>query len=245
MKVDIHSHIVYGLDDGSISLSESLQMLEAAKSAGISYIISTPLYLEGVFDCSDYDNKFEIVQQKAQNIGITLLKGAEIIYSDDLLENDIDPSYLIGGKYLIIQLRYLGLGKFLEYIDKKIKQGIIPIITHVESYRYLRMNISLIRKLKTMGCRIQLNSGSLIGVYGWLTQKYARSILKSGLVDYIATGTHSMKGYLDPYEKAYQKAHKLIGREKAYILYEDNPTCLVYDILGEDRQSQKGGIEVE
>ena len=245
MKVDMHSHVIYAIDDGAITLIESMQMLEAAKSAGISVIVATPHYQEGLFDCPDYDKKFQEIANAAQNIGITLLRGAEVAYSDALLEKDVGEEYTIGGKYILLELPYLRKPGFEEYLHKKLDSGIIPIIAHAERYWYFKSNLKLLRSLRKMGCKIQVNSGSLINVYGYGNMLFARSLIKKGLVDYIATGCHSMKGYLDPYENAYKDVVRMIGREKAYRLFEDNPTRLVYDVMGVEQDLDIGGIKVD
>lgn len=245
MKIDIHSHIIYDIDDGAIDLVESVQMLEAASSAGIACIVATPHYLEGVFDLKEYDEKFGAVSEKANEIGLVLIKGAEIQYNDDLLHMEISKLPLIGTSYAFISPMTKQMGQLEVFLQKLIDNGITPILSHIERYNYLAKNSKLLKQLKKNGCKFQVNSGSLIGVYGNNKLKYSKRLMKKGLIDYVATGSHSFKGYLDPYDIAYQKAKKLLGREKAYRLFEDNPSRLIHEVTGKKLVYSIGGISVD
>lgn len=196
--VDIHSHILPGIDDGPVTIAESVQMANIAYKQGICTIVCTPHAQR------DYDKligvateKKQLLQDKLINYGIpvTLHLGFEVLVCEPLMQyGDLNRlSFQMGGRpYVLLEFGHAKFPGFLDEILYLLKtENIRPILAHPERYAYLQDNITFIRNLKDRGVLMQINAGSVTGEYGQAVQLFVRKIIKSGLADYLATDMHS------------------------------------------------------
>ena len=185
---DIHSHILFSLDDGSYSIEESLELLKKMKSLGYNNIILTPHYIKG----SDYNannerkrNNFYLLKEaiKEQNLNINIYLGNEIFITDnipELIEQD-EISSLNHTRYLLIEFPFHNQILNLEDIIYEIKlKGYIPVIAHPERYTYFQDNYDLVEELKDMDVLFQCNYSSIIGYYGHSAEKRHRGVAHQG-----------------------------------------------------------------
>lgn len=203
--IDIHSHILPGMDDGSENMEETLEMLRIAQDEGITDIIATPHYKSGRFraDAGKLHAVLDEVRQRAgeQGIHINLYAGNEIYYHSELEERLESGrlSTMNGTEYVLVEF-----SPFEEYLYIRnaayelLGMGYTPIIAHVERYACLTKKREYVKELKSMGCGIQVNAGSIVGDTGWRTAKFVKGLLKEELVDYLGTDAHDSTGRRRP-----------------------------------------------
>lgn len=207
--LDIHCHILPGVDDGSKSLQESIDMLSAAKAVGVSKIVCTPHCRGHWFQYEKTLRSFHALQPYAQDNEIELTLGFEV-YWEKLLELGfewtskltLDESnlFLLEFEQSSFPANYKGI------IEKLQNAGVDVVIAHPERYAPIQNNIAKAEELKEMGCLLQLSGDfAQAGMFS-RQRRTAVKLLKSGLVDYIASDAHCVSDYL-AFEKAIEVAN--------------------------------------
>ena len=220
---DIHSHIIFDVDDGSKDINESIALLKELKSVGFDNIIMTPHYIEGTNYCSYNDEKLTKLnilrdEVKKQNIDINLYLGNEIFINDHIVEGITENKIytLNNSKYLLFELPFhnqiLGLADIVY--EMKV-QGYIPILAHPERSRYFQENYKLVDKIKDEGLLYQCNNDNIIAYYGKEAEKLLKYMLKNEYVDYLGTDIHHInKTYVtDNFKKIEKMFNKIAGKE--------------------------------
>jgi len=199
--VDIHSHLIPGIDDGAPTMEASIGLIKDLSQLGYQKIITTPHVMAGV-----YDNTNEIVlngleevrnEIKKQSIPIDLEAGAEY-YLDEIFEQRVDdqlPLLTIGDKYVLFETGFGYEPNNLKNIIFKLNsEGYKPILAHPERYQYLHgKNIAKYIELKEMGVYYQLNITSLTGVYTKNVKSVSEKLIDEGLIDFVGTDLHNKK----------------------------------------------------
>jgi len=197
IKVDIHSHLLPGIDDGVKTIKEAVEIIKRFKILGYSKLITTPHIMS-----DSYPNNKQIITKKLQDvkealqensIEIILEAGAEY-YVDmeflQLIENDELIPFM--EHYILFETSYLAKPIILEHaINLIIKKGYIPVMAHPERYIYLHHNIQLYKELKLQGVLFQVNIKSLQDRYKTI-YKIAIKLINLGLVDFVGSDAHRM-----------------------------------------------------
>ncbi len=241
---DLHSHILYGIDDGARSLEESRRMLLQAREVGYRRIVSTRHYPNNQFKGDGEDltpsQRLEMVKSEAETLGMEVLRGAEVMISPETLmeieAGQVDT--LNGGKSVLIEFQIGSIERSgLESVRRIVEAGYSPLIAHVERYRWKRETL---RELKKLGGILQMNiRAAALGKDQW------REWLTSGLIDILATDAHRAEGR--SYELAEEIAvlKNLLGEERFKILTETNPEKLLSNeeiIRWEEKPVEKIGL---
>ena len=229
--IDIHSHIIYDIDDGCKTIEESINTLKELKSIGFSKIVLTPHYIEG----SKYQANNKIKEEKLKklkqkikenNIDIDLYLGNEIYISFDIenliLKKEIHP--IDNTKYLLIELSFYNeINKVEDYLYELKLKGYIPIIVHPERYLYFQKDYKKMDNLYESGVLFQSNYGSIIGTYGKEAKKLLKYALKKDMITFFATDIHRPNSSLiEDFDKITKKIKKITGEEKFKKLSETN-----------------------
>lgn len=200
--IDIHSHIISGIDDGSKNETMSLEMLKISENCGVKSIVATPHFMIGRFDC-EYNSVKEEVHKlkelaKENNIEIEIYYGQEVYYSKDLIKyyNDNLIGTINGTRYMLIELPMLdfNLDEVINSIYELQIRNIAPIIAHAERYKPFIKNPALINSLIDEGYLFQLNTGSLIGQFGKDVKKTAELYMQNGIYSFIGSDAHRDRG---------------------------------------------------
>ena len=227
--VDVHSHILPYMDDGSRDMEETLKMLRIAQSEGITDIIVTPHYKAGRFK-GDSRQTAELIEEvyrmmDEEGIGINLYPGHEIFYRSEL-EDKLDSGELNtmnGSEYVLVE--FSPMESFL-YIRNAMEElfgiGYHPIIAHVERYECMPKHPEYVRELKKMGCQIQVNAASVTGEVGFGCKRFVHKLLKEGLVDYIGTDAHNADRRKSALKKCAQILYKKYDKDYADALLFGN-----------------------
>lgn len=220
---DLHSHIVYDVDDGSSSVEESIELLKGLKSVGFDNVIMTPHYIEGSEYCSENEEKLEKLdilrnEVRRNNIDINLYLGNEVFINDHMVEGIENGRIytLNNSKYLLFELPFHNRIISLSDIIYEIKiQGYIPILAHPERYIYFQDNYDLVDELKEEGLLFQANFASILGYYGKGAQKLLKYMLKNEYIDFLGTDIHHIhKTYtIDNFKKIEKEFNKIAGKE--------------------------------
>jgi len=199
LRVDIHSHLIPGIDDGTTSVKESLEILKHLEQLGYQKIITTPhIMYEGYTNTKEtiLNGLVELREAiKKNKINISIDAAAEY-YVDEgfvkLLDND--ELLKISEKYILLETSYVAKPlMFEEVIFKLLSQGYIPILAHPERYRYIKNIDAEYHTLKKLGILFQVNINSFGGHYGKDAQKKALYLSKKGLIDFLGTDIHHLK----------------------------------------------------
>jgi protein-tyrosine phosphatase len=196
--IDIHSHILPAVDDGSVSLMQTRNMLKIAYEEGIHYIIATPHYGVGCRnpEKEELKKKLDLVQQEAGKIdpSYRVELGNELYYSEDIIEHlrKEKAFTLAGTRYVLVEFAkeddYLtiktGIHRLLIY-------GYLPILAHVESYESLYQNYEGIYDIIRLGGYMQMNIGSLTETRPNKRTVFCRKLLEYELIHILGTDSHS------------------------------------------------------
>lgn len=227
--IDIHSHILPGVDDGARSIEESIKILQKAADAGVTTIVATPHVLEvpSKSEWQEVSNIFNRLKQKIvqENILIEMILGAELFISPELPQSIEKNRELCinNGCYVLLELPMLEIPPFTEQIIFELQlQAMVPIIAHPERNLEIQQMPNKINGLIQKGALTQLNAGSLTGVYGRKVQKTSRTLLKKNLIHMMASDIHSLSSGSYLLIKGIDAAEKIIGREKSEQLVNFN-----------------------
>lgn len=234
--IDLHSHILFDLDDGPKTKEVTMEMLSIAVHEGIHTIIATPHYIDhfSSYEQSELYERFKDVQHliRKESIPLNLYLGNEIRYYKDLLADLTSGkfSFLASSSYLLIELPFTGPLplNLMEDFFRIIQLGYRPIIAHIERCEALMHDLSILDELVEIGCLTQLNSSSLTTTRRNL-QKKALQLVSTNRVHFIASDCHS-SGKRGPYlTDAYKIVCDHVSKEKAHLLFEEHATLLISD----------------
>lgn len=198
--MDLHTHILPGVDDGVSDIEESIGIIEEGIENGISTFILTP-HIRGEADWKKMDHikeAFNSLKKECEErkIDVVLILGAEILLTPELPDKLKDNTDVVirncKNNYLLIELPFYQLPIYTEdVLYELLLKRYIPIMAHPERYVYLETRLQYIKKWVKNGVKLQMNSGSLQGKYGARVNSFARRLLKKGLIHYIGSDTHS------------------------------------------------------
>ena len=223
--IDIHSHVIPFVDDGSRSLESSLSMLKTAEGCGVTDIICTPHYRRSMFETPRekiQENFDKLVS--ANETGVKLHLGQEIAYNPKIFEKLGSGEIMTycGTNYILLEFSYTNFIDIAGVVFESKLRGYKPVIAHIERYEYL--DIDDVEELHYNGALIQVNADSLFfgSHYHGVSHKY----LKKGFVDFIANDMHYGRRYL--MDKAYAVIKRKYGEICAKKLFIENAK----DLLG-------------
>lgn len=210
--VDNHSHVLYGVDDGIKTLEDSLKVLDFMEKAGVETLWLTPHIMEDVPNTSE-DLKGRFAELQAAYSGRIRLRLAaeymlDTLYMERLRGRDLR---LHGGDLVLVETSTWSPPIDLwDMLEETLKAGYRPLVAHPERYRYMGMNDY--ERLRKMGCQLQLNLPSIVGVYGEEPQAKAMQLLEKGWYCMFGTDCHRFRA--------------LEGQANASVLKSDTITRL-------------------
>ena len=218
--VDIHCHILPGVDDGSQTPEETKAMLQKAWDEGIQIMVATPHYHKqrGKNDIELIKKQLLLTRKLAKEVNpkMQICLGMEIYYGEDV------PELLKEGRVVSIRKsRYILVefspGDEFQYILNAVRKlqmsGHTVIIAHIERYNCLRKDISNVEYLREMGAYLQVNTGSITGSYGRSVKKFLREVLKAHLVQLVGTDAHGSERRTPKMQEAYKEVVKRCGED--------------------------------
>lgn len=240
--IDIHSHILPGIDDGSKNLEESINIIHYLEKVGITDIICTSHYVKNTkYNYNEMVRKqlLETLKQNVTNPNTKLYLGNEVYATEDMVDllEKKEISTINNSRYLLIELPLSGyLNNLQNILCELIGGGITPVIAHPERYLFLQKNKKEIKRLLEFDCLLQCNVESLTNKYGKKAKKLMNYLLKNNLVQAVATDTH-YTGNEKQLRKAYKKLKHLVGNQEYQKLVYENPLKIL------ENQEVKGNLE--
>ncbi len=227
--IDIHSHLLPGLDDGSKDLTTSLNLARDAVADGITHSLMTPHHMNGRYtnhaaDVIAATNTFQMALNEHQ-IPLTVFPAQEVRINGDLiaaLEAGDILTADAGGKYLLLEFPSNEVPAYTERIFFDIQQhGLIPIIVHPERNEGMMTDPNILYELESRGALAQVTASSYVGTFGKAVQQFAEDIVGHGLAQVFASDAHHIPGRDYEMQLAFEKLRKNYGEGKAEIFNEN------------------------
>jgi protein-tyrosine phosphatase len=238
--IDIHAHILPGVDDGAKTLKQSLQMARMAVADGIMTMVATPhLFKERAIDLSQVNDKSMILQHVEQlrqklyeeQIPLEIIPGCDFPLSFEalrLLDEGRALTINDANRYLLFELPDTSLPPATEEICFHLQsKGITPIITHPERHMIIQEMPYKLKRLIELGCLVQMTGNSLTGWFGRRVKKISQQFVKLGYVHLLATDTHDPRGRPPLLSKAFTELSRLVGENRARAMVNDIPAKIV------------------
>lgn len=237
--IDIHSHIVFDVDDGPKTIEDSRALLEESYRQGVRTIISTSHRRKGMFETPEekIEENFKQVQELAKEIAddLTILYGAEIYYTSDILDKLEQGKIprLADSQYALIEFSMITPYKEIHTaLSNVLRLGVTPVVAHIERYHCLENDEKKVRDLINMGCYTQINSSSvlkpkLFGDTYKFMKKRAQFFMEKDLVHFVASDMHNLNPRPPYMQEAYQIISKKYGESHAEQLFRKNQELLL------------------
>jgi protein-tyrosine phosphatase len=198
--VDIHSHIIPGIDDGSKNMEMTLEMLRNAEKEGIKEIVATPHYLleygeATIIEVKNYVKEINVILEN-EKIDVKVYSGQEVYFTENIIED-----YMVGNIGTLNDSRYMLIEFSMDKFDDNIfdilyelqVRDIVPIIAHPERYKFFIEKPSLINEFIAQRYLFQVNAGSITGKFGQNVKKTADLFLKNNIYNFIGSDAHNIK----------------------------------------------------
>lgn len=228
--IDIHTHILFDIDDGAKNIAESVEIIKKYYKKGIRYIVLTPHYIENGEYSTLNDIKLKKIKElrniiKAKNIDVKLYVGNEVYINKNIIKllKEQKIFTINNSRYLLIELPFINENHdTLSIIHDLVLSGITPIIAHPERYKYIQDDLSILKEYKKVGALLQVNKDSLYNKYGSKCKKTVKKILKCELADFIATDVHHSSSKMHSSFKIKRKLVSLTNKKYAKKIMIDN-----------------------
>ncbi|MCR4431969.1 MAG: hypothetical protein NUV45_13245 [Tepidanaerobacteraceae bacterium] len=241
--IDIHSHILPGIDDGSPDMETSIRMAEIAASEGIEIMVATPHFIS-----KDKEIERERVLKKTEELNeyiksrvgldIAVYPGEEVFISPDVPDLFSQGKLITlfdGGKYLLVELPMMSIPPYTkDVLHALMLKGVKPIIAHPERNREIARDMAKLRELVSLGALVQVNSLSFYGVFGREAKHAAQRIVGEGMAQFMATDCHTARAR----SPRYLKTEQILPRSLINLLMRENPEKVM---TGRDIDVSGGG----
>ncbi|MCD7828358.1 MAG: capsular biosynthesis protein [Clostridiales bacterium] len=239
MFIDIHCHILPGVDDGADSAADSFEMLEQAYNSGTTAVVLTPHYLNknrsrAGISRDDIVNAYRKIKEDTaeRNIPVKLYLGCELLCSAGISEK-IKDGHIIsinGSRYVLSEFYFNEKPEnAFAFTEELVSCGYVPVIAHPERYGFLHENPAAIGRFLDLGCLLQVNKGSPLGVYGREAEEYSKWLILNELAHCIAGDCHDTVRRNADMGDIYRWMLPIF--EKDYIMYllHDTPKRILLD----------------
>ncbi|MDD3279095.1 MAG: hypothetical protein PHG16_09495 [Lachnospiraceae bacterium] len=232
--VDIHCHILPGVDDGARNEEETREMLKTAYEQGTRTIVATPHYYPNVGESRSYKIRSAYDATVAMAVGIDrnyqICLGAEILYNGqvtaDLRAQRV--STLCQTSYVLVEFPgYVDFSYLCRAVQNLRTSGFWPVIAHIERYRVLTGHPERVLQLVDMGARIQTNADAVCGKQGWNTKRFLHRLIRQKLVHVVATDGHGSRHRKPEMKKCADYITRKYGADVAERLCSLNPMRIV------------------
>ena len=239
--IDIHSHIVFDVDDGPKSLEESLNLISESYRQGVRTLVSTSHRRKDMFETPEekIHANFLRVKEAAEKKfpDLSILYGGELYYTEDLrqkLEKNLVPT-MDSSRYALIEFSMTTPWRDMhQALTKVLMLGITPLVAHIERYNALENKPDRVQEIINMGCYTQVNSNhvlkpKLFGDKEKVFKQRGRYFLEANLVHCIASDMHNLDKRPPYMKEAYDLVTKTYGQARAQALFNENMQALLED----------------
>jgi protein-tyrosine phosphatase len=225
--IDIHSHILPGLDDGAKTLEDSVAMVRMAAAAGTTDIVASPhANQEYAFDPQTVEDKISELQA-AVGEKPRIYYGCDFHLTPENIDNAIHSfeRYSINHKgYLLVEFSDFLIPKTTDEIFARLMRAHMrPIVTHPERNQLLQRRVGDLEKWVTQGVLMQVTAQSFLGRFGRTAKLVSDELMGRGMVQFVASDAHDIKWRVTAMDEAYRYVQKQFGEEAALRVFEENP----------------------
>ncbi|MCA0985190.1 tyrosine protein phosphatase [Halobacillus yeomjeoni] len=227
--IDIHSHILPGVDDGAQSIEESIQMAEAAVRDGIDTIVASPHHKNGVYNNYRNDILLQVAELnrhiETRNIPLNVVPGQEVRLYGELIEGIHSEEVLpinMESNYLLVEFPSNTVPRYASQLFYDLQMsGIRPIIAHPERNKKIIENPDVLYSLVKDGAYAQVTAGSVCGNFGKKIMKFSHQLIEHNLAHLIASDAHNTTSRGFCMTEAYQEVRQSYGLDMVYMLSEN------------------------
>ncbi len=235
--IDLHCHILPGMDDGSSSLEMSVQMCKIAAQNGIKHIVCTP-HIETTGDIAGFvrarNEKLVELQEiiNRRELGISLYPGAEVFVNDDVYySSGLKRLAINGSRYILVEFAFqnVSLKRLIGYLNSVLDMGLIPIVAHPERYEYFQFDYDAVNVLINNGVLFQINASSLASLDGPQEFELAYAMAYRGAASFIGTDAHSSHYRMNDLMRMMSCFPPDISQQNMQMMVHDAAKCVLTD----------------
>jgi protein-tyrosine phosphatase len=231
--VDIHSHILPQVDDGSHSLEESVEMCRTSAADGVKVMVATPHAHDGMHKTHEPDFLMQKVAELNKELGGSpkIVLGCELRFTHALVKQICETRSaptIAGGPYALVEFPHAVVPPGSEHpLFELMSNQITPIIAHPERNMMLMSEPERFYELVSIGVLGQMDTGSIMGQFGKKVQQASRVMLENGLIHFIASDCHNTRNRLPGMSAAVASTAEIVGEEYAHAIADANPAAVV------------------
>lgn len=234
--IDIHAHILPGVDDGAADLETALEMADLAHKSGVTAIVATShsdaFFSRDHFRTDVYRKALHSFRKELVKVGnpIKILSGMEVFADFDtprfLKEKQLFT--LNGSRYLLVEFPFRGKAdETTDILSSILRMGFIPVVAHPERYIFVQNSPDILNVWHGMGCILQINKGSLFGRFGQASERLALELVSRGFAHAVASDAHSHLSRTTRLNDVREFIADEFGEDAAYALFHENPKRIV------------------
>ena len=232
--IDMHSHILPDIDDGSRNIEETVDMLQEANHVGFTTVVATSHYYLGYYEVEEKERiehiseVLDVLQNVAPNLKICI--GSEIYVNSQIVNllKEHKASSINGTKYVLFELPFQHqIQNLQDIIYSLLSHKYVPIIAHPERYEYVQKDPNILLNYIDLGVLFQSNYGSVIGQYGKLARKTVTKLLENNFVHFLGSDAHRHKSIYTKIPNALEELGKIISNEKIKEITTINPRLVL------------------
>ena len=234
--IDIHSHILPGIDDGARDIAESVEIVRQLVEQGVTGVIATPHYMDGTAFVSSRKTNLKLLAElklalMEEDLKINVFLGNEIYISANMLDllEARKMTTLADSSYLLVELPLDDeFPDYEDHLQELMNHGFRVILAHPERYTIVQEDYEVVRKLHQMGVLMQCNLGSIVGRYGKETKKVIKRLMKDKMIFAFGSDIHrcSRTNYLT---EAQKKLRKYYSERELNWMLNVNPKKIIAD----------------
>lgn len=232
--IDMHTHILPNIDDGSKSIEETFNLIKEAKEAGFEAIVSTSHYIEDYYETNVAERRvwLSAISEKLKeaNIDINLYIGNEIYISDNIigLLEDGKATTINDTSYVLFEMPLNAKPLNLyDVVYEMLQHKLVPILAHPERYGFIQEEPEIVYDLIQKGVLMQSNYASIIGTYGQKAQIIVKKFLECDMIHFLGSDVHRQNTIYPKIPNILVELENIIGKEKLYELTTLNPSLVL------------------
>jgi len=233
--IDVHAHILDGVDDGAQDMEASLELLRLAAESGTTDIIATPHLIEGVNHLSwaTIKEKTDVLNRNALSAGIPIRvhTGAEIELNLDMLdmiEKDQGDYCLAGSKYILVELPMESIPRCTDDFFYELQlRDLVPVLAHPERYSNLQKHPEILLAWLQHDILLQCNAGSFTGMFGTKAQAFAEILLNNNMVHFLGSDAHRIERRNTDMREAVIRMKTLVSELYVEQIITTNPQAIL------------------
>lgn len=230
--IDIHSHILFGLDDGAENMAETKEMLYYASREGIQAIVATPHYVRGKENSSDVQKNYDEIMQWIEQVRlpVTLYLGNEALLSDDLVEDlkEGKCKTLASSQCILVELHNLMPVLIVKRLIFQLTlKGYKPVIAHCDRLIKDKGHKELLLEIVKMGALLQVNASCFTDAGFKAERRVILKLIKKGIISFVASDSHDAKSRKPELKVAYELIRRKFGLKVADDLFLNNQKALL------------------